>query len=93
MAYDDLVFLWCASCNSFWRGLARLMKMAGIGSIPSGHPRHERQGVQERMSERQRPRERGHMTRLSILEWYRVLRVHHEWTIFQAIRFALWLAR
>lgn len=31
--------------------------------------------------------------RLSILDWYRILRVHHEWTIFQAIRFALWLAR
>lgn len=30
---------------------------------------------------------------VSILEWYRILRVHHEWTIFQAIRFALWLAR
>lgn len=33
------------------------------------------------------------MKRLSILEWYRILRVHHEWTIFQAVRFALWLAR
>jgi hypothetical protein len=31
--------------------------------------------------------------RLSILERYRILRVHHKWTIFQAIRFALWLAR
>ena len=31
--------------------------------------------------------------RLSVLDWCRILRVHHEWTIFQAIRFALWLAR
>ena len=30
---------------------------------------------------------------LSILDWYRVLRVHHHWPLFQAIRFALWLAR
>ena len=37
--------------------------------------------------------ERFDMKRISILEWYRTLRVHHEWTIFQAIRFALWLAR
>jgi hypothetical protein len=36
--------------------------------------------------------ERFDMKRASILEWYRILRVHHEWTIFQAIRFALWLA-
>jgi hypothetical protein len=31
--------------------------------------------------------------RLSILDWYRVLRAHYHFTIFQAIRFALWLAR
>jgi hypothetical protein len=37
--------------------------------------------------------ERLDMKRVSILEWYRILRVHHEWTLFQAIRFALWLAR
>ena len=37
--------------------------------------------------------ERLDRKRVSILEWYRILRVHHEWTIFQAIRFALWLAR
>jgi hypothetical protein len=29
----------------------------------------------------------------SILQWYRILRIHHEWTIFQAVRFVLWLSR
>jgi len=29
----------------------------------------------------------------SILDWYRILRVHHQWTIFRSIQFALWLAR
>lgn len=33
------------------------------------------------------------MKRRSILQWYFVLRVHHHWTMFQAIRYALWLAR
>jgi len=33
------------------------------------------------------------LQRLSLLEWCRILRAHHEWTIFQAVRFALWLAR
>jgi hypothetical protein len=33
------------------------------------------------------------MTRLSLLEWYRILRAHHQWTKFQVIRYALWLAR
>jgi hypothetical protein len=29
----------------------------------------------------------------SILDWYRMLRVQHQWAIFQSIRYALWLAR
>jgi hypothetical protein len=29
----------------------------------------------------------------SIFDWYRILRIHHHWTVFQAIRYALWLAR
>jgi hypothetical protein len=30
---------------------------------------------------------------LSIMDWYRILRVYRHLTTFQAIRFALWLAR
>ena len=37
--------------------------------------------------------ERFDEKRVSILKWYRILRVHHQFTLFQAIRFALWLAR
>jgi hypothetical protein len=33
------------------------------------------------------------MKRFSILDCYRVLRVHQQWTMFQAIRYALWLCR
>jgi hypothetical protein len=33
------------------------------------------------------------MKPLSIFEWYRILRAHHQWTMFQAIRYALWLTR
>ena len=29
----------------------------------------------------------------SLLRWYRILRAHHQWTVFQAIRYALWLTR
>ena len=29
----------------------------------------------------------------SILDWYRILRAHHTWTVFQAVRYALWLTR
>ncbi len=33
------------------------------------------------------------MNSLSILDWYRILRLHHQWTVFPAMRYALWLAR
>ena len=33
------------------------------------------------------------MKPLSILDWYRILRVQYQQTIFQSIRHALWLAR
>jgi len=29
----------------------------------------------------------------SLVDWYHILRAHHHWTMFQAIRYALWLAR
>ena len=29
----------------------------------------------------------------TIIHWYRILRVHHHWTVFQSIRYALWLMR
>jgi hypothetical protein len=29
----------------------------------------------------------------SLVDWYHILRAHHQWTVFQAIRYALWLAR
>jgi hypothetical protein len=35
----------------------------------------------------------GTMKALAILHWYNVLRVNYHFTAFQAIRFALWLAR
>jgi hypothetical protein len=31
--------------------------------------------------------------RPSILKWYRILRVHYHWPLFQAIRYALWLSQ
>lgn len=36
--------------------------------------------------------EGGSTKRPSILGWYRILRAHYHWPLFQAIRFALWLA-
>jgi hypothetical protein len=36
---------------------------------------------------------RGFMNQHSVLFWYRVLRTHYHWTMFQAVRYALWLAR
>ena len=33
------------------------------------------------------------MNRSSILDWYHILRVHYHLLMFQAIQYALWLAR
>ena len=33
------------------------------------------------------------MKSLSLFGWYRVLRTQHRWTVFEAIRYLLWLAR
>jgi hypothetical protein len=33
------------------------------------------------------------LQRPSIVEWYRILRGHYHWAWFEAIRYALWLAR
>jgi len=33
------------------------------------------------------------MKSLSIVQWYQVLRTHYHWAMFEAVRFALWLAR
>jgi hypothetical protein len=29
----------------------------------------------------------------SFVTWYHILRIHYHWTIFESIRWALWLAR
>lgn len=31
------------------------------------------------------------MKRLTFIEWYRILRARHQWTVFQSIRYAIWL--
>jgi hypothetical protein len=33
------------------------------------------------------------MKSLTFIQWYRILRAHHEWTVFQSIQYALWLMR
>jgi hypothetical protein len=33
------------------------------------------------------------MKRIRFAEWYRILRVHYQWPLFEAVRYALWLSR
>ena len=33
------------------------------------------------------------MKQPSLLGWYRILRMHYQWHLFEAIRYALWLSR
>lgn len=41
----------------------------------------------------QSPVQNVRMKLQSIIKWYRILRVHYHWPLFEAIRYALWLAR
>ena len=38
-------------------------------------------------------RQRSVILKSSLFAWYHILRTQHHWTIFQAIRYALWLVR
>jgi hypothetical protein len=31
--------------------------------------------------------------KLSVIEWYRILRIHYQFPLFEAVRYALWLSR
>jgi hypothetical protein len=33
------------------------------------------------------------MKSLTFIQWYRMLRAHRRWTVFQSIRYALWLMK
>jgi len=67
---------------------------AGFSSIPPMDGRREESERFPKSCARVAAlREGWRMKRLSIPTWYRILRVHHKWTIFQAIRYALRLAR
>jgi hypothetical protein len=33
------------------------------------------------------------MRQIGLKEWFQILRVHYQWPLFQAVRYALWLSR
>ena len=64
-----------------------------ISSLENGRVRAKETKDHESSSRVACPEMAQSMKRQSILEWYVVLRTRHQWTVFQAIRYALWLAR
>ena len=50
-------------------------------------------GQQPRPNARLENSQASAMKSPSLLAWYYILRAHHQWTVFQAIRYALWLTR
>jgi hypothetical protein len=67
--------------------LGRLEMCFGIGMKRTATARHYLSvGTAAKVS-------RKIMKSPSLLDWYFILRAHHQWTMFQAIRYALWLAR
>jgi len=56
-------------------------------ATPSGLPTEGRFVSGKSKSKATNPKPPG------VLGWYRILRAHHQWSVFQAIRYALWLTR
>lgn len=50
-------------------------------------------GEQPRPNVRLEESQKSAMKSPSLLAWYYILRAHHQMTVFQAIRYALWLTR
>lgn len=71
-----------------------LLSMFGTAN-GSGRPYTDDQRITARASSQvgKTAKRSAIMKPLSPVEWYRILRAHHQWTVFQAIRYALWLAR
>lgn len=72
------------------RTIVQLHRLRGSGVIASSRPIQS--GVVEGIF-----RKEATMTALkktpSLFGWYRILRAHYTFTFFQAVRYALWLAR
>jgi len=62
--------------------------------FPVNRIRSEQASTSPRRQTRRRDADRSATVKLlSILDWYRILRAQQQWTVFQSIRYALWLAR
>jgi hypothetical protein len=67
--------------------VARCSRSAQFGNL-------ERKGFAPvAKSVQQSAKEVSIMKSLTFIQWYRILRAHHQWTVFQSIRYALWLMR
>ena len=70
------------------RRVARRPRLSGSMIQASVYERTE-----TRQSTGQRLQREAARKPLSIVGWYRILRAHHHWTVFQSVRYALWLTR
>ena len=50
-------------------------------------------GEQPRLNARLEKCQTSAMKSPSLFAWYYILRDYHQWTVFQSIRYALWLTR
>jgi hypothetical protein len=75
-------FVWPVSCPLYREQLKRLQIGLDLGA------QNRRTGNRFFEFERE-----GIMKMPTLLEWYRILRDQYQSTMFQAVRFALWLAR
>jgi len=61
--------------------------------MPRARTKWHRAGAKIRFQTEAASKEVSIMKSLTFIRWYRVLRAHHQWTVFQSIQYALSLMR
>ena len=62
-------------------------------AMPSARTKWQPAGAKVGLSTEVVAKEGSIMKSLTFIQWYRILRAHHQWTVFQSMQYALWLMR
>jgi hypothetical protein len=70
------------------------LRIPGIPGVSGRFCFNSLQATAKVSRQTEKPAKRSAIVKFSsLVDWYHILRAHHHWTVFQAIRYALWLAR
>jgi len=71
----------------------RLWHCFCLYAMPRARTKWHRAGAKVALLTEAAGKEGSIMKSLTLIQWYRILRAHHQWTVFQSMQYALWLMR